>query len=946
MKRRLKKDLELQLISIQKNKHGKHNYKQENPFLKYGGILVLILLGLLMLTSAKAQNEPICESHSHSGLDHFSSRSADEVYPTNRSSTVITIPVVFHVIYNSTDQNISDAQIQSQIDVLNEDFRAKNADRSSVPSAFSSYIGDSNIEFVLAKRDPSGNSSTGITRKYTSVSSFSGTDMCYSSKGGVDAWPTTDYLNIWVCNKSGAAGSAAYPWGGNSATDGIIVKYTYVGRTGTFTNNWNYKKGRTITHEVGHWLGLGHIWGDATCGSDLVSDTPTHENANGATPTFPHMSSCSPNSNGDMFMNYMDYTYDAVRVMFTVQQAARMNYYLTTTRAGLLTSLGGVSPGTTGTTTSTCNVPSGLSAGSITSSSATLSWASTGASSYNIQYKTSAATSWTTITSASSPVSISGLSAATGYNYKVQSVCSGTTSSYSSAASFTTTSSSSTSTTTCAVPTGLAISSVISNGGTAAWTSSGASYYYVRYKPTSSSYWTTISTSSTSYAIKNLNTNTKYEVQVKSICSGSTSAYSSSVTFTTGSSTTTSTTTCAVPTGLAISSVISNGGTAAWTSSGASYYYVRYKPTSSSYWTTISTSSTSYAIKNLYTNTKYEVQVKSICSGSTSAYSSSVTFTTGSSSTTTTSTSTSSSTSGATPLTVGTGTGTTTSIPYATTYVKQHSQMIISRSELVAAGYSSTNNILNSIAFYVASGSSEKLNGFTIKVAHTSQATFSSSSFLSTSSATTVYTGSPTAVSGTWNQHYFSSAFTYDGMSNLLIDITWNNSTRSSSSSVRFTSTAGYTTLNYATTNTGTDLSGALYGARSIYRPNIQLQFDSSALPRSGDFDPQTEVSAPRKISEDAVINSSSMNISPNPASSDITIQVKEIGEGQQVAINVYSITGNLVGSFSETTDSNGKVSLDLRSDNRLSRITDGIYICHLEVNGVNYTRKFIVAGR
>ena len=253
---------------------------------------------------------------------------------------IITIPVVVHVIYKNSSQNISDAQIFSQIDILNEDFRMNNSDASSVPSAFAGVAADCEIEFCLAVRDPNGNVTTGITRTYTTTSSFSGyTSMKYSSTGGQDAWNTSDYLNIWVCNlASGLLGFATFP-GGNSSTDGVVCDYAYFGNTGTATSP--YDLGRTATHEVGHWLNLYHIWGDSYCGNDYVSDTPKHEESNYGCPSYPHASSCSgTGSSGEMFMNYMDYTNDACMFMFSTGQKNRMRATLNGSRSSLLSSLG------------------------------------------------------------------------------------------------------------------------------------------------------------------------------------------------------------------------------------------------------------------------------------------------------------------------------------------------------------------------------------------------------------------------------------------------------------------------------------------------------------------------------------------------------------------------------------------------------------------------------
>ena len=254
--------------------------------------------------------------------------------------TILTIPVVVHVIYKTSSQNISTAQILSQIDILNEDFRKNNSDASSVPSAFAGVAADSEIEFCLAVRDPSGNVTTGITRTSTTTSSFSGyTSMKYSSSGGQDAWNTSNYLNIWVCNlSSGLLGFATFP-GGNSSTDGVVCDYAYFGNTGTAT--YPYHLGRTATHEVGHWLNLYHIWGDSYCGNDQVSDTPKHEESNYGCPSFPHASSCSgTGSNGEMFMNYMDYTNDACMYMFSTGQKNRMRATLAGSRSSLLSSNG------------------------------------------------------------------------------------------------------------------------------------------------------------------------------------------------------------------------------------------------------------------------------------------------------------------------------------------------------------------------------------------------------------------------------------------------------------------------------------------------------------------------------------------------------------------------------------------------------------------------------
>ena len=238
---------------------------------------------------------------------------------------LVTIPVVVHVVHRTDEENISAAQVESQIKALNNDFRAKNADKSNVPAAWKGLVTDANIEFVLTTEGPDGKKSSGITRTATTVASFGPNNEVKSSKtGGVDPWPTDRYLNLWVCQLSDSLlGYAQFP-GGPAATDGVVVLYTAFGTQGAAQAPFN--KGRTATHEVGHFLSLRHIWGDRNdcSGNDFVADTPPAEQPNMGKPTFPHIT-CNNGPNGDMFMNYMDYVDDDAMFMFTVGQVARMN---------------------------------------------------------------------------------------------------------------------------------------------------------------------------------------------------------------------------------------------------------------------------------------------------------------------------------------------------------------------------------------------------------------------------------------------------------------------------------------------------------------------------------------------------------------------------------------------------------------------------------------------
>jgi len=263
--------------------------------------------------------------------------------PTKNYKSVITIPIVVHVIYNTSNQNISDAQIQSQIDVLNQDYRRLNADTANTPSDFKSVAADVQIEFCFAHQDPNGNWTNGVTRTQTNKSVFdlSLDDAKFTSQGGVDIWDRNKYLNIWVVPglkdgaETGILGYAQFP-GGPASTDGVVISYRYFGTMGTV--QYPYNKGRTATHELGHWFGLYHIWGDdgTSCsGSDDVADTPNQAGENYGCPTYP---SPSCNNTSDMFMNYMDYTNDACMNMFTLGQKQRMWSFINNNRVSLKTS--------------------------------------------------------------------------------------------------------------------------------------------------------------------------------------------------------------------------------------------------------------------------------------------------------------------------------------------------------------------------------------------------------------------------------------------------------------------------------------------------------------------------------------------------------------------------------------------------------------------------------
>lgn len=254
---------------------------------------------------------------------------------------IIRIPVVVHVLYSKDEFNISDEKIASQLAVLNQDFRKQNADHRNTPAEFAPLAADAGIEFYLATRDPRGRPTSGITRTFTTVNGWDGHDLqrtlpvealklYFTDKGGHDAWPTDQYLNIWVAEMTDRHGKVglpghARPPGTNPRIDGIVIDPRVFGTLPPLTEA--HRLGRTATHEVGHWLNLLHIFGTtADCHSvDSVADTPPAHTAYTGNPSYPQYS-CGQSS---LFMNFMDYVNDESMYMFTRGQRERMRAVFT-----------------------------------------------------------------------------------------------------------------------------------------------------------------------------------------------------------------------------------------------------------------------------------------------------------------------------------------------------------------------------------------------------------------------------------------------------------------------------------------------------------------------------------------------------------------------------------------------------------------------------------------
>ena len=309
-----------------------------------------IRCGNQLIQNQNQQKDTLYQSRQKQIFQQANQWLKDNKKSLNQSQEILQIPVVVHVLYQNDAENISDDRIKSQIDVLNEDFGRTNTDTTNTRAVFDTIAGKAKFQFYLATTDPDGNATNGITRTSTNVNSFMTENELYSgemlesmkktSSGGVESWPVADYLNIWVCDISidGQLGilGYAYPpnnlpnWQGiptvDSQYDGVVIHYAVFGRDAAPDVGGGQIVqflGRVSTHEVGHYFGLRHIWGDSdNCiDDDGIDDTPRA--------TQDAQNQCNHNSNTcvespfnfpDMVENYMDYSDPSCQNMFTMGQ--------------------------------------------------------------------------------------------------------------------------------------------------------------------------------------------------------------------------------------------------------------------------------------------------------------------------------------------------------------------------------------------------------------------------------------------------------------------------------------------------------------------------------------------------------------------------------------------------------------------------------------------------
>lgn len=289
-------------------------------------------------TRARLAAAPGLQAQRTSILERILTWIRNHPYDPHLHQIPVTIPVVVHVLKRNASEDVSDDVIRAQIQLTNTHLRNATASLSTVPQPFRDLSANARIQLQLALRDPDGRATTGIKR-YTVTKAIYQSDATDDAKqasaGGADPWDTNRYLNIWVCNLSGACGYATFPFLYGTATpvardrQGIVVDRGCFGPTA-------FKNGTTLVHELGHFLGVKHISGDASCGNDDVDDTPQQAAQNSGCPTYPKASTCSGSApNGELFYNFMDYT--TCRNLFTKGQVqmfwAYLNYYTTQANA-------------------------------------------------------------------------------------------------------------------------------------------------------------------------------------------------------------------------------------------------------------------------------------------------------------------------------------------------------------------------------------------------------------------------------------------------------------------------------------------------------------------------------------------------------------------------------------------------------------------------------------
>jgi len=354
-------------------------------------------------------------------------------YSVDTAANTINIPTVIHIVYKTNAQNVSDARVIEQLNMLNRDYAGLNT--HSMYSFPSSLKANTTLQYCLAQRTPDGLPTNGIERRVTTVSSFStNNNVKKYTTGGMDPWDVHNYMNIWVCNLSGGIlGYGQFPSSGINSTYGLVVHFEAFGSTGALPP---YNMGGTSAHEIGHCLNLYHTWGDdgnACTGTDYCTDTPNQAGENYTPPSFPHIT-CGNGPLGDMFMNFMDYTDDIALANFTPDQTDRMLALFAP--GGVLNSI----TTSKGCLPPACDIPMGMNSTPYGFTNAILTWLPIGIQSgIELQYHLVGDSVWTdTILSgaALSTFTLNNLQPGSLYEWQIRCLCDTTSSAFSAVNTF------------------------------------------------------------------------------------------------------------------------------------------------------------------------------------------------------------------------------------------------------------------------------------------------------------------------------------------------------------------------------------------------------------------------------------------------------------------------------------------------------------------------------
>ena len=320
------------------------NFKMKKTFFMLSMLLQFISIQLFSQGNRKITTDDYQKTAALNTPAMINSRNQinkqSEEFKKNAKFKKVVLPLVFHVLYKAGAEYPSEAQVLSQVDALNKDFDKKNYKSKHKADSIERFIdkaGDMEIQFCLAKQNPTGVTTNGINFINTNSSGWGmASDIKNTGRGGQSPWDVDKYINIWVADLGEATNGYAQMPGGPKETDGIVIDYRFFGTTGTAIAPYNL--GKTLTHLIGNYLNLFDLWGSCYCCDDLVDDTPIHNAPNyGATSEYRHVSLC-PGNGVELSMNFMDNTDDEWMYMFTNGQKLRMQAVLADNgiRAGLV----------------------------------------------------------------------------------------------------------------------------------------------------------------------------------------------------------------------------------------------------------------------------------------------------------------------------------------------------------------------------------------------------------------------------------------------------------------------------------------------------------------------------------------------------------------------------------------------------------------------------------